>query len=307
MPGMNANERYERDWVLPRYHKPLPHTRGGSRPDIPSLWERAKEMLARAFTQFPPARTIAQWMRVSRRERRDFNEWIQPVEHLVRSCIIAKAAIFLLMTPQGRRMLRDTPKLDDSASKTKAMAAAQTAPHKISMPHPGWHTIAQPPRPKPTQAEPTQPEKKQKPPVDPLDPATWTATFRTTKWHYNPNADDEGAGKPAFNTGDYLTAIDPYLILPRRERKPKPDFVPPALDMARRLEALTRVLADPHAAIMRTARFLAGIAPEMLRLFDTGYNRPGWLQGDRENSDARIHAHRAVGAVVNTLAQPRPG
>jgi hypothetical protein len=298
---MNENERYHREWSLPTWYPPLPNTQGGKLPDIPALWERAKEMLARALTQIPSARAIAARFRMSRKARREFREWIEPVERLARSCIIAKAAIFLMMTPEGRKLMRDTPKTDEPASKT--IAASSRATHKLSIPHPGWHTIAQPWRP-----EQQQQQQQEQPPADPVDPSGWRAAFRTTRW-IDDTAREAANGdkpKPAFNTADYLAAIDPYDIRPRdpAQKRDLGDY--PCLDLARRIEALQRVLADPTAAIRRTARFLASFKADVLRLFDAGCSHPRWLHGAHENRQGRGHVYRSIAALANAIP-PRPG
>ena len=193
--------------------------------------------------------------------RRGLLAWIEPVEHLVRCLLVTSAITFLLMTVKGRELLRRTRKMAIPQRSGFGRASLQHAQERIVMPHPGWHTIANAPRPKPAEPAPRQ----EPAPAMSLDPATWTCPFHVIRWRLP--EDDTAAPQlaaprsAAFNR--LLRSIrDPYLpgasCAPSQQgRVPRHSGNPCAVNLARRLEAVGRVLANPQRHILRVARYLA--------------------------------------------------
>ncbi len=70
---------------------------------IPDLWERARVLFARLIER-------GRAPRLGREQRREILDWLHPVEGLVRTVLVAKAITWLMMTPQGRALMRPAPK-----------------------------------------------------------------------------------------------------------------------------------------------------------------------------------------------------
>jgi hypothetical protein len=127
-------------------------------PSIPHLWAEAKRLFARALANVGEPREIARRENLSRTMRREIVLWVEPVEKMVRGLIAAKAVIHLLMTPEGRKLLREAkrsypePEPEIEAPRPRPGSTVRT----IRIPHPGWHTIWQPPQ-KPAPLPPPAP------------------------------------------------------------------------------------------------------------------------------------------------------
>ena len=126
---------------------------------------------------------------------------------------------------------------------------------------PGWHTIAAlQPRIDPRIEQP-EPE-----PTDKTDPASWACRFRVLGWQM-PEPDDDPP-PPTPPRRSWISTLDndttyPLVRNPDPWKKPKPEpdlsYDPSAQTLARRIEALARVIANPLPAIRRLAKFLAGL------------------------------------------------
>ncbi len=76
----------------------------------------------------------------SRKERRALAARLVPVEKLVRMLMMTEAATFLLMTPEGRRLREETPKIEPPAPPPPVGVPKPQHETRILMP--GWQTIA---------------------------------------------------------------------------------------------------------------------------------------------------------------------
>src|SRR5262249_46742025 len=147
---------------------PLPPTQGGRRPAIPDLWERARAFFGRMGRQvtdtFGTMRILSMRAILRRKEKRELMHLLLPAQKLARLCIVIEAATWLVMTPEGRKLLRETPK--QSPPEQTRIPFQPTNTHVVSVPYPGWNTIARHRRPEPPLPAPNpEPEK------DRFDPA----------------------------------------------------------------------------------------------------------------------------------------
>jgi hypothetical protein len=279
--------------LLP-YDPPLAAAIGGALPSIPSLWDRAKVFFERVIKEIGSAADFSKRWKVSRKERREVLGWLEPVESLVRSCLIVKAIAFLLMTPEGRKLMRDTPKMPmPEWPKPKT-----SDNHIVTIPHPGWSTIAAH-RNALAERERLEAERAaRKAATDRHDPANWACVFRSVGWKFP--EDDAERPPPKKLSPVWISVLDPDPLWPVTDPARKPSGPAtkdrPALKLARRIEAVARVLADPGKATWKLARFLARIPSEALDGFKDAYarTRSWWKHGFTENRQAKAHIRRAA-------------
>ncbi|HEX5007622.1 MAG TPA: hypothetical protein VFV70_10945 [Hyphomonadaceae bacterium] len=292
---MNQNERHSR-LLLP--YDPLPPPAAGGRlPPVPQLWERAKVFFARVIDHIGSTGRFAQRMRLAHREKREVLGWLEPVEKLARSCLLARALGFLLMTPQGQKLRRETPKI------AMPMAPHQRpAPvHKTTIPAPGWHTIAQNWRAAMEARKLDEQRGAARAALDRYDPENWGGAFRVVHWQF-PEPEDKrpvpAALRKPRRVGIDIFEPDPWPSirspLDRPQRHEEKDR--PALILARRIEALARVIDNPEPAIMRLARYIARLPREALQGLTeaTAIPRPYWLHGGDTPRAAAAHVRRAA-------------
>jgi hypothetical protein len=277
-------------------------------PSIPHLWDEAKKLFERALCHGGEAQSIARYARLHRARRREILSWFVPVDSIVRKLIVAKAIVHLLMTPQGRKLLLDAKRERNAPPPEPAPKPpkAKSAPYKISIPHPGWHTIWQPPRKQPP-SPPPQPET-QAEAIDPYDPASWSCPYRIA--HYSKAGDgfcEEPPAKP--RTGPRISVLDLDVIVPpraRRQEEPSSagDMDPSAFRCAKRIELIRRVLENPKPVILRVARFLARQHPDSVDMPAGSRALPvkHWRQGDLYADQAREHGMLALRALHLSLA-----
>ncbi len=219
-----AFHAYELSLMKPRRWPPTRH-------DVSTLWERAKAMFAVMAETITSAASLFQRARFGRTQRRDLLARLAPVEKLVRMLMMTEAATFLLMTPEGRRLRAETPKIDPpappppSASQFGAVAKPQ---HSTRILMPGWHTIAaHHPYIDPRVVEREQREQREAlerriagletltsdlpTGADANDPKAWTCSFRVLHWvhdRHDHTCDDEVLPKPPV-----LPANRPRLMI----------------------------------------------------------------------------------------------
>jgi hypothetical protein len=310
---------YERSMMRPIRWPPTTH-------DVPTLWERAKALLAAAVETIGSAARLAQRYRFRNADARALNARLRPVEKIVRTLLMIEAATFLLMTPEGARMRREAKLVTPPSP-----PAPPAAPHSRRIVMPGWHTIAAlQPRIDPRVVEREALERAQhaigiaadlpgKGAPDPLDPKTWRVRLQVIHWeHDKPEPNPASARKSrvfcaVLDTDSHFPITD--AMIPRRPPKDvtAPDVEPNALAFARRIEALSRILADPRAAIRQVARRLASMphqnlgTPYLLRK-----KLRDWHHGVPEAWNATFLAQSAVRAIVSAARQfaappPEPG
>lgn len=306
-----------------------PPTWPPTRDDVPTLWERAKAMFAGVLKFAGAARELALRYRFTRRDRAEIEGRLKPVEKIVRILLMIEAATFLLMTPEGARMLRaakpETP---------PPPPAPPTAPHATRILMPGWHTIAAlQPRidPRIAQREAREREQAEREALeralqgiaisadlpgqgahDPRDSSTWRCHFPVIRWKQA-----EAAAPPTREPPRLLCAVigedtnfpvthDVIPRKPMRESDPI-DGHAGAIAVARRIEALARVLADPRNAIRQVARRLAAIPHDMIRAPDmASVNTHRWRHGKPEAWNAANLCGPAIKALLALKRQTAP-
>jgi hypothetical protein len=277
---MKRDRAYER-LFLP-YDPPLPPCSGARLPSIPCLWERARMMFGRVLKHIGSTASLARRWRLTRTEKKDVLAWLEPVEQLTRACLIVKAIAFLLMTPEGRRLMREPPKRPDPSAAPLHAAEA-----------PGQERLSE----------------RAATPSDASEGKKRSAPFRVIRWTpAAPDPDQEQPNKPAPCAAMALSAGSLAPDLPPSERLADPagGKQPPAARLARRIDALDRVLARPEEEARRRARFLVGLPRGALATLQNiyGRRRPWWNHGFEDNRLVVQHIWRAAPLLAR---DPEPG
>ena len=297
---------YEQSLMRPRTWPPTRH-------DVPTLWQRAKDMFGVAVHTVTSAADLFRRICFSRKERRELVARVAPVEKLVRMLMMTEAAEFLLMTPAGRA-LRETTRQIEPPAPPAPLSRPVGAPkprHATRIEMPGWQTIAAlRPYIDPRVVEREQREQRealerrvagletltQDAPEDAgHDPEHWQCRFRVLRWVHD--HDDEvvrpkpvlPAHRPRLTTFDDssfpivhgMTIVDDR---PRASRDADDASFNLGRDLARRIEALSRILANPGPAIRRLARRLAALPADVLpEPHMAGVSTRTWHHGVPEN------------------------
>ena len=301
-----------------------------TRHDVPTLWERAKALFAVMAATITSAASLFQRARFGRSQRRELLARLEPVEKLVRILMMTEAATFLLMTPEGRKLRTETPKIDPPAPPAPVGVARTKHSTRILMP--GWQTIAahQP------YVDPRVVEREQREQRAALerriaglesltedtpesagqdDPDAWRCGFRVLRW-VHPSPDAPPPPKPVA-----LPANRPRLMIfddsnfpvvpgmrtvdetPRASPLDASSSFNMGRDLARRIAALSRILANPAPAIRRLARRLAAMPADALpEPWITHYSSRGWHHGVPENWNACTLAQPAFRALAWVVA-----
>lgn len=288
---------------------------------VPTLWERAKAMFGVLTKHIGSTVDLSRWMRLRRVPRTHILCRLVPVEKITRRLVMIEAITFLTMTPEGVHLRRETPKREPPAPPP----LPGTRKPVTRIPMPGWHTIAAlRPRIDPRIAEREAKLAAEAAPIDPHDPENWSCRFNVIRWRgLYPVAEDEGdaAAMRKDASRAHARSLDnpmfpiirgPVManLLPKKPEPPKPEADPAAVALARRIEALARVLADPQPTIRRLARLLASLPPSTLpeppsaRAIDSLW----WWHGRPEWFNVVALACPAVRALVAACAPPpEPG
>ena len=154
-------------------------------------------------------------------------------------------------------------------------------------------------------------------PNDPDDPTKWRCSFKVMRW-VHPEDDDKApsrrsgpsskpAQRPRFLSYEDIVAFTP------RPQTPERDIRAGAV-IARRIEALSRILEKPARAIRRIARFFAGMPREALEPpNDIWVSTLSWHHGRLEYLAAQDIAERAFMMFARLRLrdfdgpQPEPG
>lgn len=310
-----AFREYERRMALPP--PPPPADR-----DAPALWTRARDMFAALMTHVASLARLAVRPRLRRADRHEILARLIPVEKLARFLLTVEAVTFLLMTPEGARLRRSVTPAQPEPVRAKA-------PSRL-MPAPGWHTIAAThPRIDPRIAENAERARLAAEAaardshvtqggeddeseddgfkglgLEAADPASWACSFHA-KVDFNLYTDDCTESAPATLPTNRPRIEDMFddADFPRpRDRKPRAaspepeaSILGPGAALARRIEALSRILKDPAAAIRRLARRLAALPQDNL-----WPGEPAWL-ADRWWADARHDLRNAAEMFCRAL------
>jgi hypothetical protein len=287
----------EHQRLLLPYDPAPPETIGGRLPSIPQLWERASLFFSRVITHIGSTASFSQRMRLTRSEKKEVLGWLEPVEKLARSCLLVRAFSFLMMTPEGRRLMRDTPKIPMPEPKRP-----DSTPARITR-IPIWHTHAPYARMLAERCKIEQQKAAEGAARDKYDPANWGGAFRVLGWSLPEGQGQQPPKKKLPQWAMLLSAsLDPDPVGAWRTRSeprvkdPCEEQDRPALVLARRIETLARVIANPAPAVKRLARYIARLPREALEplkdLYE--YRRSYWLHTGRDALLAADHACRAA-------------
>jgi hypothetical protein len=235
---------------------------------IPTLWEMAKRLFERLTGYTGSAAEVARRVRISRDDRKLVLSWLEPVESLVRLLLFSQALTYLIMAPEARALLKEN---------------------------------ASPPSPPPPSQPPSQPAPppapSKKPPRDLRDPNSWSCSFRVLEQTHIPFFAQPTRPQQADATSRRPSAPPSHA---GAEDAPGRSV----LRLARRIEAVSRVMARPRPHMLRLARLLA-IQPESTSLRPHGAIRT-WHRrhGGPEYDKSRDMLLRALRASTRA---PEPG
>jgi hypothetical protein len=291
----------EHQRLLLPYDPPLPAMVGGMLPSIPQLWERARLFFGRVIDHIGSTAALSKRWRLTRAEKTTLLGWLEPVEKLARSCLLVRALTFLMMTPEGRRLMRETPKMAMPSPPKPPGQASSNRSTKI--PLGGWHTHAPYARYLAEKRKQEEQRAAERAAIDRHDPQNWGGAFRVLHWQF-PEPEGEDRAPPQKKLPQWAMllrmSLDDTPITPAIARPlPKAEKDRQALILARRIEALSRVINDPARAVMRLARFIAKLPREALEpLRDAiAFRRVHWLHGGGDHLAAADHVRRAAGVL----------
>lgn len=274
---------------------------------VPTLWERARALFDATVSTIGSAFALAYRQSLRRTERRELLIRLAPVEKLVRTLLIIEAITFLLMTPEGRRLRREAracaiPGVQPPPARSQEAAGVQAA-----------HRSRLDPR-----AEAMSAQAEAVAESGPVDPPEWQCRFDVLHWaREQVSSRDWTPPRPPQRPGPWVCLIgDPGDQRPTPAPAPADDekddgLTGPAFTLARRVEALGRVIEDPAPAIRRLAARIASIPRELFPLPAlVRLDAARWWHGRPEYYNA--HARLACAflafdrACAQTPLHPRP-
>ena len=196
------------------------------------LWARAADLIATLIRIIGPSAMLIRDGETTRRERREIGFMIAPIEALVRSLLMSEAIAWLIGTDEGADMLRNArgspAQPAPEPESNRATSAARTAPPDD-------------------------------PPTDESNPAEIhvIAGSQFTNAELAAYLAPAHLGLEAYDfirSSSVVRAARPAATGGSRRDMRRP---PPNLKLARRIETLRRIIADPRAAMLALARDLA--------------------------------------------------
>jgi len=299
--------------------------------NVPALWTRARDMFAALMKHVTSLTRLAVRPQLRRPDRHEILKRLIPIEKLTRFLLTVEAVTFLLTTPEGARLRSRVTPAQPEPIRAKA-------PSRL-MPAPGWHTIAAAhPRVDPRIAENAerarlaaeaaaaaarQGDEEAYDEDGSLDayvacakPENWACSFHT-RIDIDPCTDEEWRAPASWRPFALdLLADDAYF--PRlREQKPVREvahcpeqdnsLLGPGAALARRIEALSRILNNPDAAIRRIARRLAALPRDDLWPCEPAWlSDRWWLPARRDLLNAAEMFCRALQCLWYSRATPPP-
>ncbi|OYX47631.1 MAG: hypothetical protein B7Y90_12560 [Alphaproteobacteria bacterium 32-64-14] len=195
------------------------------RPDSPSLWAHARQRIEQLMDFLGSPVRFARIATLDRREHREMNIMIAPLEYLVRALLMAEAIAMLVCTEEGAALMR-------------AANEARDAP----APPPPRATV--PARVRTETGSPAQTRDADAIIARALDPKR--LAFRLIDAPMAPAPQTKAAPRPS--------SAPPRAI----SIKPPESKLNHGIRYARRLESLRLILANPNPMILILARHLAG-------------------------------------------------
>jgi hypothetical protein len=265
--------------------------------DAATLWDRAKDLFTTVLTFI--ASTTATFARriLSAHERRELLACLKPVEKLIRLVMLARAANWLVTDPEGQR-LRATATPELAPAPRRAALPSRLINLGATLAH--CHT----------RIDPRVEERlaRERAAIDHFDPDTWSCSFNVLR---NPwrDFDETPAAKPAPMTRSvWVMFLDDPNAAPRKTSTPGRTEAASTLALARRIEALARILANPAPAIRRLARRLAGLSRgEIADPYIPVFRLRRWRHGAPEAREAILMLATSVDALNASIPPPDPG
>jgi len=274
---------------------------------VPTLWERAQALFAVMLATIGSIAELAARHALRRKERRELLIRLKPVEAIVRTLLLIEAVTYLLMTPSGQKLLRTAkpcripeppapPPPPQSPARTAFTPAMQAALQTIACLRP---------RIDPRIAAREERERREALAAALAAQAETPARtrFSVLRW----TSDKVIPEAPERTSGPWVDVLDEAY--PWRDDTPDGASAAdgesaPCAALARRIEALARILADPMPAIRRLAARLAGLPPEVIaRPYARAREASLWHHGRPEYFNAIALAQGAHRAFLR--AHPR--
>ena len=278
-----------RPWLPPRDPNARPLS-------APELWERACSMFGKMIEAVGGAGRVL-WRRMDHWDRVAILDWLEPVEKLVRGVLILNAVTWLLMTPEGRKLMRETPKmaLPDPPQQGDANLDVGEATASETAPEDAPAAMAA--------------RRESEPDIvslgsDPGAPSTWRCAFRVFRWTFPENTEYvPPAGSMILGpSGGESSQAETDQV--GAETEVAPSSGPPGKALARRIEALSRVIANPAPFIARLAQLIARFPTGSISVSRPGREaRRDWQHGFHENQDITRHNERALG-ILHPRCEP---
>jgi hypothetical protein len=277
---------------------------------VPILWERAKAMFAVMLGKVGSAMQLAHRQTYAREQRRNLLLFLEPVEKLVRTLLCIEAITLLLMTPQGTKIRHTTPQRVPDPPPQVGKSKPRPEASRI---HAAMMTIAaHHPRIDPRVTERELRERlaalEARRTHDLFDPPPLNGHLNVIRWVHDPQT---RIAPPVLPKG---LVLDDHTLDAMRVSVDPPGAAPddadgtfygPMLAIARRIDALERVLANPLPAIRRLARRIASIPRAHLEApWPQRWRATRWLQGCPEFYNACILAKPAFAALDRAYAMP---
>jgi len=207
------------------------------------LWARAAQLIASLISFIGPPAGLLRMRDTTPRDRREIGFMLAPIEALVRSLLLADAIAWLTGTDEGAEMLQEAAR-EARRSGPPQQPARRAAASARTVPQDDPFTDEKAAAPEPAAAPE---DARENAPGDALSDADIArllapshlrfALHEPTQWGREPPPPRRAAAARSSR---------------RARRRP-----PANLALARRYEALRRIIADPHAAMLVLARDLA--------------------------------------------------
>lgn len=276
---------------------------------VPTLWERARALFAAMLGAIGSIARLAARQALRRAERRALLIRLKPVEAIVRALLVIEAITWLLMTPGGQKLLRtarpcaipkdpEPPPPPQSPARAAFAAAMQAALQTIACLRP---------RIDPRVAE--REERQRREALAAARAAQAEAPMRTRFPVLHWTGDKVIREAPERTSGPWVDVLDEAC--PSREdalHASSGNDDAPCAALARRIEALSRVLANPQPAIRRLAARLASLPPQLIaKPYARAREASLWHHGRPEYFNAislAQSAHRAFLRAHPRLLEP---
>ncbi len=272
-------------------------------------------MFATLTTRFGSAMRLACRRFYTLQQRRDLILHLEPVEKLVRVLMIMEAITLLVMTPQGLK-LRQTTKPCAIPEPPPQVGTHKQHPEADRIAAAMMTIAAHRPRidPRVAEREAREAEQKRLAALELPAPALRRFRLQPPSTAASPSSTGSTTRRcaPRHQSCRAASILDDLTLTHSTRSRASPSIRPtktegrdltgPLLHLARRIDALQRVIANPWPAIRRLARRIASIPREHFSApWPRRYRAVRWAQGCREFYNACILAKPAFAALEPRL------